>query len=176
MFEEKDLEEKDLEKAGNCNWNLDWPAVRPEPPPWGHWRWRCRGWCPPCCCRSRWRSAASGAGTRTARSAATPPCWPPCTSSASAPTAGERERPGGEGKVYRPLQNVHPGFTPRSGLMHLYISFGTPPRWPSGKASASRAEDPGFESRLRRDFFGVESYQWLKNWHSSGYPARRLAL
>ena len=44
------------------------------------------------------------------------------------------------------------------------------------KASASRAEDPGFESRLRQDFFGVESYQWLKNWHSSGYPARRLAL
>ena len=36
---------------------------------------------------------------------------------------------------------------------------GTPPRWPSGKASASRAEDPGFESPLRRDFFGVESYQ-----------------
>ena len=33
-----------------------------------------------------------------------------------------------------------------------------PPRWPSGKASASRAEGPGFESRLRRDFFGVESY------------------
>ena len=27
------------------------------------------------------------------------------------------------------------------------------------KASASRAEDPGFESRLRRDFFGAESYQ-----------------
>ena len=27
------------------------------------------------------------------------------------------------------------------------------------KASASRAKDPGFESRLRRDFFGVESYQ-----------------
>ena len=27
------------------------------------------------------------------------------------------------------------------------------------KTSASRAEDPGFESRLRRDFFGVESYQ-----------------
>ena len=44
------------------------------------------------------------------------------------------------------------------------------------KASASRAAGPGFESRLRRDFFGVESYQRLKNWHSSGYPARRLAL
>ena len=27
------------------------------------------------------------------------------------------------------------------------------------KASSSRAEGPGFESRLRRDFFGVESYQ-----------------
>ena len=27
------------------------------------------------------------------------------------------------------------------------------------KASASRAEDPGFESRLRRDFSGFESYQ-----------------
>ena len=26
-------------------------------------------------------------------------------------------------------------------------------------ASASRAEDPGFESRLRREFSGVESYQ-----------------
>ena len=27
------------------------------------------------------------------------------------------------------------------------------------KASASRAEDPGFESRLQQDFLGVESYQ-----------------
>ena len=27
------------------------------------------------------------------------------------------------------------------------------------KASASRAEGPGFDSRLHRDFFGVESYQ-----------------
>ena len=27
------------------------------------------------------------------------------------------------------------------------------------KASASRAEGPGFESRLHWDFFGVESYQ-----------------
>ena len=44
------------------------------------------------------------------------------------------------------------------------------------KASPSRAENPGFESSLRRDVFGFESYQWLKNWHSSGHPARRLAL
>ena len=29
-----------------------------------------------------------------------------------------------------------------------------PPRWPCGKASASRAEDPGFESPLRWDFSG----------------------
>ena len=28
----------------------------------------------------------------------------------------------------------------------------------SGKASASRTEGPGSEFRLRRDFFGVESY------------------
>ena len=39
----------------------------------------------------------------------------------------------------------------------LYVAtacwFVEAPRWPSGKASASRAEDPGFESRLRRDFF-----------------------
>ena len=27
------------------------------------------------------------------------------------------------------------------------------------KASASGVEDPEFESRLRQDFFGVESYQ-----------------
>ena len=40
----------------------------------------------------------------------------------------------------------------------------------------SRAEDPGFKSRLRWDFTEVESYQWLKNWHSSGYSARRLML
>ena len=33
-----------------------------------------------------------------------------------------------------------------------------PPRWPSGKASTSRVEGPGFESRLRQDFFVVESY------------------
>ena len=31
------------------------------------------------------------------------------------------------------------------------------------KASASGAEDPGFKSRLRRDFSGGESYRWLKN-------------
>ena len=43
------------------------------------------------------------------------------------------------------------------------------------KASPSRAEDPGFESRLHQDFFGVESYQSYQ-WHSSGYPARRLVL
>ena len=44
-------------------------------------------------------------------------------------------------------------------LQGLHYYKDTPPRWPSGKASASKAEDPGFESRLRRDFFGVESYQ-----------------
>ena len=42
---------------------------------------------------------------------------------------------------------------------NMLVCLRGPPRWPSGKASASRAEDPGFESRLRRDFFEVESHQ-----------------
>ena len=37
-----------------------------------------------------------------------------------------------------------------------------PPRWPSGKASASRAEDPGFESRLRLIFSGSSHTSDLK--------------
>ena len=37
-----------------------------------------------------------------------------------------------------------------------------PPRWPSGQASASRAEDPGFESRLRLDFSGLSHTSDLK--------------
>ena len=49
----------------------------------------------------------------------------------------------------------------------------TPLRWP---APASTAEDHGFECRLRRNFSGVKSYQWLKTWHSNSYPASRLAL
>ena len=49
-----------------------------------------------------------------------------------------------------------------SGIFSVY--FGFPPLLHRllglvVKASASRAEGPGFESRLRRDFFGVESYQ-----------------
>ena len=72
--------------------------------------------------------------------------------------------------------NSNDNKTESCNLRLLTISSLWPPRWPSGKVSASRAEGPGFESRLRRDFFGVESYQWLKHWHSSGYPARRLAL
>ena len=59
-------------------------------------------------------------------------------------------------------------------LPAILLSKVGPPRWPSGEASTSRAEDPGFKTC--QDFFGVKSYQWLKNWHSSGYPARHLAL
>ena len=36
------------------------------------------------------------------------------------------------------------------------------PCWPSGKASVSRAEDPGFESRLHRDFLGSSHTSDLK--------------
>ena len=45
---------------------------------------------------------------------------------------------------------------PSNSYFHLPVSATGPvgpPRWPSGKASASRAAGPGFESRLRRDFF-----------------------
>ena len=45
-----------------------------------------------------------------------------------------------------------PPLPPRDSLAGLVV-----------KASASEVEDPGFESRLRRDFFWVESYQWLQN-------------
>ena len=44
------------------------------------------------------------------------------------------------------------------------------------EGSASRTEDPGFESRLRRDFSGSSHTSDLQNWHSSGYPARRPAI
>ena len=44
------------------------------------------------------------------------------------------------------------------------------------KASASRAEDSGSESRLRRDFSGSSHTSDFKKWHSSGHPAWRLAL
>ena len=37
-----------------------------------------------------------------------------------------------------------------------------PPRWPSGKASASRAADTGFDSRLCRDFSGLSHTSDLK--------------
>ena len=43
-------------------------------------------------------------------------------------------------------------------VVHPAFPSPQPPSWPSGKASVSRAKDPGFESGLRRDFFGVESY------------------
>ena len=35
---------------------------------------------------------------------------------------------------------------------------------------------PGSNPACAEIFSVVESYQWLKNWHSTGYPARRLAL
>ena len=44
------------------------------------------------------------------------------------------------------------------------------------KVSTPKAEGPKFESRLRQDFSGSSHTSDLKNWHSSGYPARRLEL
>ena len=51
------------------------------------------------------------------------------------------------------------------------------PHWPGGKATASRAEGPGFDFSLRRGvIFGSSHTSDLNILHSSGYPARRLAL
>ena len=73
--------------------------------------------------------------------------------------------------------NCYTGSWPiNKGTQQTNHTTHTPPRWPSGKASGSRAEYLQFESHLRQDFLRVESYQWLQNWHSSGCPARRLAL
>ena len=44
------------------------------------------------------------------------------------------------------------------------------------KASALRAEDPGFESACHGIFLGRVTPVTEKNWHPSGYPARRLAI
>ena len=49
----------------------------------------------------------------------------------------------------------------KSSMQEL-LPWISPPRWPSGKASASRAEDPGFKSRLHRDFFGSSHTSDLK--------------
>ena len=57
----------------------------------------------------------------------------------------------------RAIGNTRP-MCPVTQLNHIFTDVPFPSRWPSGKASASRAEGPWFESRLRRDFFGVESY------------------
>ena len=46
------------------------------------------------------------------------------------------------------------------------------------KASASRAEDPGFDSRLGGGQFSGSSHtsDFKINWRSSGYPARHMVI
>ena len=39
-----------------------------------------------------------------------------------------------------------------------------------------RSGRSGVRIPLVTGFFWAKSYQWLKNWHSSGYPVRRLAI
>ena len=50
------------------------------------------------------------------------------------------------------------------------------PRWPSGYGVRLWNGRSGVQIPHVTGFFRVESYQWIKNWHSGGYPARRLAL
>ena len=75
------------------------------------------------------------------------------------------------------LWDILPGFPQSSQLGQLTGSLHRPPRWPSGQGVRFQSG----RSRVRiplvpGSFFGVESYQWLRNWHSSAYPARRLVL
>ena len=67
----------------------------------------------------------------------------------------------------------------------LEVSPRSPPCWPSGYSIRLKSGRSGvwipltmgfFGSVFATGFFRVELYQWLKNWHSSGYPARRLGL
>ena len=51
-----------------------------------------------------------------------------------------------------------------------------PPRWPSRYGVRLESGRSGVRIPLATGFFRVESYQWLKHWHSSGYPARRPAF
>ena len=50
------------------------------------------------------------------------------------------------------------------------------PQWPSGPGVPLERGRSRVWIPLAPGFFWVESYQWPKNWHSSGYPARHLAL
>ena len=52
-----------------------------------------------------------------------------------------------------------------------------PPRWPSGLGVHLGSGRSGVRFPLTPwGFFSIESYQWSKNVHSSGYSASRLAL
>ena len=46
-----------------------------------------------------------------------------------------------------------------------------PPCWPSGKGVRPESGRSWVQILRVTEFFRVKSYQWLKKWHSSGYPA-----
>ena len=58
----------------------------------------------------------------------------------------------------------------------MWVRVLRPPRWPSGEDIRLESGRSRVRIPLALDFFGVESYQSFRNWLSSGYPARRLAL
>ena len=73
------------------------------------------------------------------------------------------------------LYSLSPPPLPPPSLLIDSTTRSLPPVCLVVKASALRAEDPGFEPACA-GIFPIESYQRLKNWNSPGYPARRLAL
>ena len=62
-------------------------------------------------------------------------------------------------------------------IVKLDSVFYGPPRCPSGEGVRRESGRCGVRFPLAPwGFSRVESYQWLENWHRSGYPARHLAL
>ena len=61
-------------------------------------------------------------------------------------------------------------------VLYMAVLLFLPPRWPSGWGVHFESWRSGVQIPLAMGFFRVESYQRLKHWHSSGYPARRLVL
>ena len=72
------------------------------------------------------------------------------------------------------IKSIHDIYTPLTTVAKAYSHL--PPHWPSGQGIRLETGRSGVRIQFVTGFFQVESYQWLKNWHSSGYPARRLAL
>ena len=78
--------------------------------------------------------------------------------------------------LYRNHRHQHGHMPTRGPQPNAAVRKDTRPRWPSGLGVRLGSGRSGVRIQLATGFFQVVSYQWLKNWHSSGSPAKRLAL